>query len=44
MVPECPSPRPPWLDENCYDKAAVDPAQKWNGRLFTGKPLTEPTS
>jgi hypothetical protein len=40
---ECPTPRPQWADKNGYDKHAVNPSEKWNGRLFTCSPSLSPT-
>jgi hypothetical protein len=40
---ECPTPRPQWADKNGYDKQAIDPSEKWNGRLFTCSPALSPT-
>lgn len=38
----CPSPRPIWADENGYERSAIDPTEKWNGRLFTCSPSLSP--
>ena len=38
----CPTPRPLGIEKNGYDKKAVDPTDKWHGRLFTCSPLLSP--